>query len=87
MLTMQRILRVAIFLAGAWAALTALLVGMPWMPPEIGLQSVKIVLLPVAALVLAMCAFGAGAALLSLSGMAMTREASPRPYQPVTPPA
>lgn len=82
-----RIVRAVVFLAGAWAALTALLVGLPWTPSETALQSAKVVLLPVAALVLAMCAFGAGAALLGLSGMAVRREALPRPYEPATPPA
>jgi hypothetical protein len=83
-----RIVRAVVFVAGAWAALAVLLAGLPWMPSETALQSAKLVLLPVTALVLAMCALGASAALLGLFGMAAKREAQPRPYQPgVTPPA
>jgi hypothetical protein len=87
-MTIGHIVRAAFFLAGAWAALAALLVALPWMPLETALQSAKLVLLPALALVLAICAFGAGAALLGLSGMTAKREASSRPYQSaVTPPA
>jgi hypothetical protein len=76
------IVRAVLFLAGAWAALTGWLVAAPWAPSEAAMQSAKLVLLPVMALALAICAFGAGAALLGLSGMAVKREALPRPYEP-----
>ncbi len=81
-MTQGRIARAALYLAGAWAALAMLLFALPWMPPEPTMQSAKLVLTAVAALALAVCAFGAGAALLGLSGMSPKAEAAPRPYTP-----
>ena len=82
------VVRAVFFLTSAWAAITALFAVLPWTPPETAMQSAKIVLLPASALVLAVCAFGAVAALLGLSGMWLKRETAPRPYNPAaTPPA
>jgi hypothetical protein len=81
------IVRAALFLAGAWAAITALLVVLSWMPSETWMQSAKLVAVPATALVLAICAFGAVAGLLGLSGMWAKREALPRPYEPAAVPS
>jgi hypothetical protein len=78
----------ALYLAGAWIALTAAMYAAPWMPVETAMQSAKYLALGMSWLVLAVCAFGAVAMLLGLSGMRVKPEAQPRPYRSgATPPA
>jgi hypothetical protein len=81
-MTIARVMSAALYLIGAWVALSVLMVQAPWAPADALMQSAKLVLMVVAGLALAVCAFGAGTALLGLSGMYVKAEAAPRPYTP-----
>jgi hypothetical protein len=71
----------ALYLAGAWIALTTAMYAVPWMPVETAMQSAKYLALGVSSLVFAVCVFGATTMLLGLSGMTARPEVQPRPYR------
>ena len=71
----------AFYLLGAWASLIVVMFAAPWAPAETALQAAKYLGLGVSGLAFAVCAFGAGVALLGLAGMSVKPEAQPKPYQ------
>jgi hypothetical protein len=81
-MTLGNLANVAFYLLGAWASLIVLMLAASWAPVETALHAAKYLGLGVSGLALAVCVFGAGVALLGLSGMAVKPEAAPKPYQP-----
>jgi hypothetical protein len=81
-MTLGNLANAAVYLLGAWASLIVLMLAAPWAPEETALQAAKYVGVGISGLGLAVCVFGAGVALLGLSGMSVKPEAVSRPYQP-----